>query len=130
MESSNGPNFCCCFLTSYGLMNCFSRFCFTLACRLVFGDFSVPRFHTSSLKTIVKLKQHKYTTPSTAKLDPTSHEPRQTPTRPIGSFTVAIFAYFSAPFQPTFWLVFVTLAEESTKGEQKGDEKWAGKWLL
>jgi len=35
----------------------------------------------------------------------------------IGSFTVAIFAYFSAPFQPTFWLLFVTLAEESTKGE-------------
>ena len=48
----------------------------------------------------------------------------------LGSFTVAIFAYFSAPFQPTFWLLFVTLAEESTKGEQKGDEKWAGKWLL
>ena len=48
----------------------------------------------------------------------------------IGSFTVAIFAYFLASFQPTFWLLFVTLAEESTKGEQKGDEKWAGKWLL
>jgi len=35
----------------------------------------------------------------------------------LGLFTVAIFAYFLAPFQFTFWLLFISLAEESTKSE-------------
>jgi hypothetical protein len=29
-----------------------------------------------------------------------------------GSFTVAIFGYFSATFRSTFWLLFDSLAEE------------------
>ena len=48
----------------------------------------------------------------------------------IGSFTVAIFSYFSATFRSTFQLLFDSLAAEWSKSDWKGEEKWDEKWLL
>ena len=41
----------------------------------------------------------------------------------IGLFTVAIFGYFLATFQSTFWLLFDSLAEELTEKEIKNEMK-------